>query len=675
MIVPRPPWLILLALRALLLGALLVSSARAETILQYFNTSWKEIERRIPEVAEAGYTSLWLPPPAKASAGAYSVGYDPLDRFDLGDKDQAGTIPTRYGTKGDLLRLIEVAHRFGLRIYFDNVMAHNAGPLDDVPAGTLLPGVPGFVPEDFHLVRREGGGWRKASDSVDYNDEWQVLNRNPFAWDIAHENPNTSFDPTGQQEGKDYPKWIGIRHPGARRFTRTRTSQAFRTERVLRCVHLPTRNPLRTSATARARRAREMDGSTGRTRMPTGSTTPVSLRNPLPIRASIRAFPARQTVAWGHGDGRYNMGNPVPEDVNAMLIRSARWTIDQTRIDGFRLDAVKHVPSYFFGHQGDGKDRSSAGFLGGAHAQFNLTHGYTDWANHRNALFSTDAARDDLMLFGEHLGAPPNPDSYLAAGMRIANDDFINNVGGFGGIGASLGGYDNPGQFTFGVNGGATYALSHDNNHMSDSERPAAHQYMLTRAGLPIVYTDGFNISSGPDYFPKPSYTPFLGQYGKTYITGTLPVRRDFIRGDQYARWSSRDFAGWEFRDYRENPSMSASDATTLVVMHARNYTNAQPMPFGTAFAAGCAAAKLRPLRRRLLRNGGKRRPPSRRRRFESGAGAERRLLRLFLRCAGASGGLARRTGAAPDRDLREWRSRADHRLSPKGRQRRRSCV
>jgi hypothetical protein len=30
----------------------------------------------------------------------------------------------------------------------------------------------------------------------------------------AHENPNTSFDPTGQEEGKDYPKWSGIRHPG-----------------------------------------------------------------------------------------------------------------------------------------------------------------------------------------------------------------------------------------------------------------------------------------------------------------------------------------------------------------------------------------------------------------------------------------------------------------------------
>ena len=54
---------------------------------------------------------------------------------------------------------------------------------------------------------------------------------------------------------------------------------------------------------------------------------------------------------------------------------------------------------------------------------------------------------------------------------------------------------------------------------MAGSERPAAHDYMLTRAGLPIVYTDGYNIAGGPDYFPKPAHIPFLGQFGQNYIT------------------------------------------------------------------------------------------------------------------------------------------------------------
>ncbi len=559
--------------------ALLPSGGRGEAILQYFNTSWKEIERRIPEVAEAGYTALWLPPPAKGSSGAYSVGYDPFDRFDLGDKDQSGSLPTRYGTKADLLRMIEVAHRFGLRVYLDNVMAHNAGPLDDVPAGTLFPGMPGFVPQDFHLVRKSGGGWRKATDSIDYNDEWQVLNRNPFAWDIAQEDPNTSFDAVGQTEGLDYPKWIGVRHPGKTWLypdndlpgVTDQNGEIFRPF-ADKEPYVDTNGNGRFDWTDTNGNGQHDAGEASETFTDTG----VDPTNP-----------AHQTAAWGYGDGRYNMGDPVAEDVNGLLIRSIRWTIDQTHCDGFRLDAVKHVPSYFFGQQAGNKDPSSAGYLGRAQAQFNLTHGYSDWENHRNSTYSTDAVRNDLMLFGEHLGAPPNPNDYLAAGMRIANDDFANNVGGFNGIGSSMVGFDNPGQFTFGVGGGVMYCLSHDNNYMADSERAAAHQYMLTRSGVPIVYTDGYNVSGGPDYFPKPSYIPFLGQYGKRYVTGTLPVRRDFIRGDQIARWSSQNYCAWEFRDFSENAGMSNADATTLVVMHARNYVGGQQMPFTTTFPAG----------------------------------------------------------------------------------------
>src|SRR5438128_12071701 len=42
-------------------------------------------------------------------------------------------------------------------------------------------------------------------------------------------------------------------------------------------------------------------------------------------------------------------GLPVAEDVNSYLIRAAMWTLYTTKCDGFRLDAVKHVPSGFFG--------------------------------------------------------------------------------------------------------------------------------------------------------------------------------------------------------------------------------------------------------------------------------------------------------------------------------------
>src|ERR1051326_3619775 len=112
-------------LLAVALMAFLPNESPGEAMIQYFNTDWNEITQKMPELAEAGYDSIWLPPPTKGSGGL-SVGYDLFDRFDLGSKDQRGSIRTRYGTEGELLRLVETAHRFGLRVYLDNVMNHRS---------------------------------------------------------------------------------------------------------------------------------------------------------------------------------------------------------------------------------------------------------------------------------------------------------------------------------------------------------------------------------------------------------------------------------------------------------------------------------------------------------------------------------------------------------------------
>ena len=119
-------------------------------MIQYFNTDWNEIAAKMPELAEAGYDSIWLPPPTKGSGGL-SVGYDLWDRSDLGSKDQRGSVRTRYGTEAELLRLIETAHRFGIRVYLDNVMNHNAFDVPGYSPSTPIDLYPGFVPEDFHL--------------------------------------------------------------------------------------------------------------------------------------------------------------------------------------------------------------------------------------------------------------------------------------------------------------------------------------------------------------------------------------------------------------------------------------------------------------------------------------------------------------------------------------------
>src|SRR5882672_1831312 len=119
---PRRPIFSLFAALAIALSVLLPTTpARGEAMLQLFNVNWDELIQKMPEIAEAGYTSLWLPPPAKAGS-VFSVGYDVFDPFDLGDKNQRGTVRTRYGTKAELQQVVEAAHRFGIRVYFDNIM-------------------------------------------------------------------------------------------------------------------------------------------------------------------------------------------------------------------------------------------------------------------------------------------------------------------------------------------------------------------------------------------------------------------------------------------------------------------------------------------------------------------------------------------------------------------------
>ncbi len=110
-------------------------------MVQYFNTSWDEIAQKIPELAEAGYDSIWIPPPTKAGGGL-SVGYDLFDPFDLGNLDQSGSVSTRYGTEADLLNMITIAHRFGIRIYIDNVMNHRGFDVPGYDANTPISFIP-----------------------------------------------------------------------------------------------------------------------------------------------------------------------------------------------------------------------------------------------------------------------------------------------------------------------------------------------------------------------------------------------------------------------------------------------------------------------------------------------------------------------------------------------------
>ena len=125
---------------------------------------WDLVKQRLPAIAQAGFTALWLPP-ANKGASWESMGYDPYDYYDLGEFDQKGGVPTWFGTRAELLDLIQSAHGLGLQVYADMVFNHNSGadeqelnPLDGQSRWTKFTPRSGQFPRDwtcFHPSRYE----------------------------------------------------------------------------------------------------------------------------------------------------------------------------------------------------------------------------------------------------------------------------------------------------------------------------------------------------------------------------------------------------------------------------------------------------------------------------------------------------------------------------------------
>ncbi|MEY2545989.1 MAG: hypothetical protein QOG48_1106, partial [Verrucomicrobiota bacterium] len=493
-----------------LVGAQVV---RGEAMLQYFNTDWNEIAMKMPELAEAGYDSLWLPPPTKGSGGL-SVGYDLWDRFDLGSKDQRGSVRTRYGTEADLLRMIEVAHRFGIRVYFDNVMNHNAFDVPGYNANTPIDIYPGLVPEDFHLRLTPEGFYRKWDNIANWGDTWQVQHRNfSDLIDLAQE-PGPTNENFGLSEGSTFSKIKFVRQPNNPEYYSYKPDGTY--------VGFGPNN---------------------------GITVQMITDNP----------------------------NFYSEYVQDFLNRSARWLIDRTKADGLRLDAVKHVRYDFFGATfGADKDTSDYGYLGQAQRQFNITRGFSD-ASHRDTVFDTEKPRDDAMMFGEHLGEPPPYSGYFDAGMRLVNNPLQSAMNGvLGNPSTGLQGLDQPGSYGFSDTLGVMYAQSHDNDYASRRELQFA--LFLTRAGLGSVYTDGNHqsqtLSQSGGAFPRHANTNFLGQFGDGLLPNLLYIHNQFARGYQQGRWSDSDLVAYERIDKRENATMPDSDGVTALLLVNDNYAN-----------------------------------------------------------------------------------------------------
>ncbi|MFN8381118.1 MAG: alpha-amylase domain-containing protein [Anaerolineales bacterium] len=148
---------------------------------------WNYIHSEIPQLAKAGFTSLWLPPIHKAAnLFGPSMGYDPYDYYDLGEFDQKGTVPTWFGTRKELESLIASAHRHGLSLIADIVINHNSGadlqevnPITGQSRWTIFNPKSEKFPrnwEAFHPSMYES--W----DEMTFGDMPDLSHRNPYVY-------------------------------------------------------------------------------------------------------------------------------------------------------------------------------------------------------------------------------------------------------------------------------------------------------------------------------------------------------------------------------------------------------------------------------------------------------------------------------------------------------------
>lgn len=104
--------------------------------LETDSSHWRYLKDHTELFKALGFTGIWLPPASKGSAGKNDVGYGTYDLYDLGEFDQKGTVPTKYGTKDEYLAAISSLQAAGINVLGDIVFNHfmGADETEKVPA-------------------------------------------------------------------------------------------------------------------------------------------------------------------------------------------------------------------------------------------------------------------------------------------------------------------------------------------------------------------------------------------------------------------------------------------------------------------------------------------------------------------------------------------------------------
>ncbi len=208
-------------------------------------------------------------------------------------------------------------------------------------------------------------------------------------------------------------------------------------------------------------------------------------------------------------------GDPYTENATGLLLRYVKWMNEVIGADGFRIDAEKHIPEWFF-------------------------DSFYDGALYENGKLDLDGNRTTPFSFGEVfdgdfglLSGYIRKDGYgnrdvLDFPLYFTMVDELNGTG-LGSwnniIYSSIDGSD--GDSNDGSRG-VEFVQSHDSDKPSADN--LAYAFTLLRVGFPIVYFNAKEFGDGRD-FPKDGRGDALGgEYG-TIITTLVDIHNEYSRG------------------------------------------------------------------------------------------------------------------------------------------------
>jgi alpha-amylase len=475
-------------------------SARAEdsstpAFLQMFEARWGTIEDRMPDIFATGYGRMWLPPPARADSGGLSVGYDVFDRFDLGKPRNE----TLYGTETGLKTLVSAAHTAGVLVNTDFIPNHNGfsnlGTVDTKGTETTADdvsfaqngGYPGFVlsragdPDgDFHGAFESGEEFFRLSGLIDIA---QDKNYSYIRQPIAPGNPQNI--PAG-------------------------TASAFG------------RGPTNVPDPNNARFYPDQD---------LGGTTVWDPR--LNQNVTIHHFNTAAPLA----------GDAVAENALGLIMRNARWMIEEVGVDGFRIDAGRHFPRWVLDYLDQAMFLSKSQPLLDGSVQHPYT--FTETGYDSNPFIQSFIRKDinnanlgqvggnrdalDFNLFGVDNNDPNNPYRPYGMHFNLSANGFQNNWHRIvrESIDLNDDGLMNGSQ-------GVKFAQSHD--QVGPFLQNVAYAYTLMMPGNAIVYMNAKQFGEGRD-FPRGGKDDALGGFYGDTITTLVELRNSHGRGNFHERW------------------------------------------------------------------------------------------------------------------------------------------